>query len=35
MDKSKDWDNPQYYKINTLKLLSATNNLRALAEVAR
>jgi len=35
MDKFKDWDNPQYYNIETLKLLSATNSLRALAEVAR
>jgi hypothetical protein len=35
MDKFKDWNNSQYYNIDTLKLLSATNNLRALAEVAR
>ncbi|MGA8492977.1 MAG: SDR family oxidoreductase [Terriglobales bacterium] len=35
MDKFQDWDNPQYYNIDTLKLLSANNGLRALAEVTR
>ncbi|HWY54528.1 MAG TPA: SDR family oxidoreductase [Terriglobales bacterium] len=35
MDEFKDWDNPQYYNIETLKLLSANNGLRALAEVSR
>jgi hypothetical protein len=35
MDEFKDWDNPQYYNIETLKLLSASNGLRALAEVTR
>jgi hypothetical protein len=35
MDEFKDWDNPQYYNIDTLKLLSASNSLRSLAEVAR
>jgi nucleoside-diphosphate-sugar epimerase len=35
MDKFQDWDNPQYYNIDTLKLLSANNSLRSLAEVAR
>ena len=35
MDEFKDWDNPQYYNIDTLKLLSANNGLRALAEVSR
>jgi nucleoside-diphosphate-sugar epimerase len=35
MDKFQDWDNPQYYNIDTLKLLSAKNALRALAEVTR
>src|SRR5271155_4559059 len=35
MDKFQDWDNPQYYNIETLKLLSANNGLRALAEVTR
>jgi nucleoside-diphosphate-sugar epimerase len=35
MDDFKDWDNPQYYNIDTLKLLSASNSLRSLAEVAR
>ena len=31
----QDWDNPQYYNIEALKLLSAKNGLRALAEVTR
>lgn len=35
MDTLKDWDNPQYYNMDTLKLLSANNGLRSLAEVAR
>ena len=35
MDKFQDWNNPQYYNIDTLKLLSANNSLRSLAEVAR
>lgn len=35
MDKFDDWDNPQYYNIETLKLISSTNqHLRTLAEVA-
>jgi hypothetical protein len=34
MDKFQDWDNPQYYNIETLKLL-ASNGLRAVAEVSR
>jgi nucleoside-diphosphate-sugar epimerase len=34
MDKFQDWDNPQYYNIDTLKLLSA-NGLRAVAGLAR
>ena len=34
MDKFQDWDNPQYYNIDTLKLLAA-NGLRAVAETAR
>jgi nucleoside-diphosphate-sugar epimerase len=34
MDKFQDWDNPQYYNIETLKLLAAQNKLRSLAEVA-
>jgi nucleoside-diphosphate-sugar epimerase len=34
MDKFQDWDNPQYYNIETLKLLAA-NGLRAVAEVSR
>ena len=34
MDKFQYWDNPQYYNIETLKLLSA-NGLRAVAEVSR
>jgi hypothetical protein len=35
MDDFKDWDNARYYNIDTLKLLSASNSLRSLAEVAR
>jgi hypothetical protein len=35
MSDFQDWDNPQYYNIDTLKLLSANNGLRALAEVTR
>jgi nucleoside-diphosphate-sugar epimerase len=35
MDEFQDWDNPQYYNIETLKLLSAGNGLRTLAEVTR
>jgi hypothetical protein len=35
MDKFQDWDNPQYYNIDTLKLMSADISLRSLAEVAR
>jgi hypothetical protein len=35
MDEFKDWDNPQCYNIETLKLLSANNGLRSLAEVVR
>jgi nucleoside-diphosphate-sugar epimerase len=35
MDKFQDWDTPQYYNIDTLKLLSANISLRSLAEVAR
>ena len=34
MNDFQDWDNPQYYNIETLKLLTAKNGLRALAEVA-
>jgi len=34
MDKFQDWENPQYYNIETLKLLSVKNGLRRLAEVA-
>jgi len=34
MNEFQDWDNPQYYNIDTLKLLSAKNALRTLAEVA-
>jgi nucleoside-diphosphate-sugar epimerase len=35
MDKFQDWDNPQYYNIETLKLLSAKSQyLRTLEEVA-
>ena len=34
MNKFQDWDNPQYYNIETLKLLAA-NGLRAVAEVSR
>jgi nucleoside-diphosphate-sugar epimerase len=34
MDKFQDWDNPQYYNIDTLKLLAA-KGLCSLAEVAR
>ena len=35
MDKFQDnWDNPQYYNIETLKLLAASG-LRAVAEVSR
>ena len=33
MDRFQDWDNPQYYNIETLKLL-ATNGLQTVAEVA-
>ena len=34
LDKFRDWENPQYYNIETLKLLSANNSgLRTLAEV--
>ena len=35
MDQFNDWDNPQYYNIETLKLLSANQGLRNLAEVTR
>jgi nucleoside-diphosphate-sugar epimerase len=35
MDQFNDWDNPQYYNIETLKLLAATQGLRNLAEVTR
>jgi nucleoside-diphosphate-sugar epimerase len=35
MDDFHDWDNPQYYNIETLKLLAANNSLRTLAEVTR
>src|SRR6202521_4557007 len=35
MDKFQDWENPQYYNIETLKLLSPNNGLRTLAEVTR
>lgn len=35
MDDFNDWDNPQYYNIETLKLLSANHGLRSLAEVVR
>jgi len=35
MDKFTDWDNPQYYNIDTLKLLSENGDrLRSLVEVA-
>jgi nucleoside-diphosphate-sugar epimerase len=34
MDKFQDWDNPQYYNIDTLKLLAA-DGLHKVAEVAR
>ena len=35
MEKFQDWDNPQYYNIDTLKLLkSRKQELRDLAEVA-
>jgi len=34
MERFHDWDNPQYYNIETLKLLSQTNSLRSLAEIA-
>jgi len=34
LDKFRDWENPQYYNIETLKLLAANNSgLRTLAEV--
>ncbi len=34
MEKFSDWDNPQYYNLETLKLLSATGDrLRTLVEV--
>jgi len=35
MDKFDDWDNPLYYNIETLKLLSTKSGLRTLAEVAQ
>jgi hypothetical protein len=35
MDDFNDWDNPQYYNIDTLKSLAANQGLRNLAEVAR
>jgi nucleoside-diphosphate-sugar epimerase len=35
MDDFGDWDNPQYYNIETLKILSAKKALRALAEVSQ
>jgi hypothetical protein len=35
MDQFNDWDNPQYYNIDTLKLLAANKGLRNLAEVTR
>ena len=35
MDQYNDWDNPQYYNIDTLKLLAANKGLRNLAEVTR
>ena len=35
MDEFSDWDNPQYYNIETLKLLAANQGLRNLAEVTR
>ena len=35
MDQFNDWDNPQYYNIETLKLLAASKGLRNLAEVTR
>jgi len=35
MDDFSDWDNPQYYNIDTLKLLAASKGLRNLAEVTR
>jgi hypothetical protein len=35
MEKFSDWDNPQYYNLETLKLLSANGDrLRTLVEVA-
>lgn len=34
MDDFSDWDNPQYYNIDTLKMLAAKQGLRNLAEVA-
>jgi hypothetical protein len=34
MDRFNDWDNPQYYNLETLKLLSANGDgLRTLVEV--
>jgi hypothetical protein len=34
MDRFSDWDNPQYYNIDTLKLLSENGDrLRSLVEV--
>jgi nucleoside-diphosphate-sugar epimerase len=35
MDKFDDWDNPLYYNIETLKLLSTKSGLRTVAEVAQ
>ena len=35
MDEFQDGDNPQHHNIDTLKLLSAKNALRWLAEVVR
>jgi len=35
MDKFQDWDNPQYYNIETLKLLFANHGLHSLAGVGR
>jgi nucleoside-diphosphate-sugar epimerase len=35
MDDFKDWDNPQYYNIDTLKLLEKKKGLRSLAEVGQ
>jgi len=34
MDKFQDWDNPQYYNIETLKLLSRNDSLRSLVQMA-